>query len=163
VNSKDIDEFYRAHYQEFMLPSQVVVRQIFVERGKHSDEEMKELVNDIIEQLKSEDFCDVAKKYSDESEKCRTYLLTRGTLDRSYENAAFNQDIGKVSVVQTEKGINFVQTLNKLNYNAVPLEKVNESIQSMLEQSKREEVYKEYIKALRKDAEIKNHLIKQDI
>ena len=116
--------------------------------------------NKIVRELKTNDFCNVSKKYSDEEKKCELYTIERGTVSKEYEKAVFSQGINAVSVVSTEQGINFVQTLNKLDYNFLPMKDVEERIVKSVEKEKKDATYKEYISSLREKAKITNYLQK---
>ena len=63
-----------------------------------------------------------------------------------------------MGIVQSEGGIQFVQTLAKLDFKTVPLEAVDDSLLENLEQAKRQSAYRTYIKELRDSATIINYM-----
>lgn len=158
VSRSEIAEFYQDNFQAFMVPEQVIVRQIYLDSNLHTADELEDLAIIVAERLADEEFCNVAE-LSDE-EGCKAYTIARGTVGRRYEDAAFSQDIGEISVVRSEAGVHFIQTVRKLNYNPIPLEELDDEISRSIAAAKKQKIFQEYIDGLRASAEIENYIQK---
>lgn len=158
VTQQEISDVYQKNINQLMVPEYVSVRQIFISNSSHSHEEFVNITNEAIELLKTEDFCVVSERYNDAPDNCTVYDISKGTLFPEYEAAAFSQAIGAASLVQSAQGNHIVQTVNKLNFNPVPLSDINQTLANTLRNAKRRSSYVQLIKGLRENAEIVNNL-----
>lgn len=156
VSETEVTQFYQENIARFLVPGEVVVRQITLPADL-TQEELELAVNTIFTELQTRDFCEVAEQYSLDT-SCASYGISPGDAFPAYEQAAFSQENGDITLVQDESGYYFVQTLNKLDFNPIPLQQVGETIQQQLGQERFQQDYAAYIARLRSEATIVNTL-----
>jgi parvulin-like peptidyl-prolyl isomerase len=118
--------------------------------------ETKEQADDIYQQLKNgADFTQLAKEKSiDPSAKTNggdLGFFKRGKMVPEFQDAAFNLKVGEISrPIQTQFGWHIIKLIEKRSVEQAPYEEAKKSIQSRLEQAKREQRVKEYFEELKK-------------
>lgn len=156
VTQEDITRYYQENAAQFLIPEEVVVRQISLPLNL-SQEELQATVNAVLTDLQSQDFCEVVQTYSLDT-SCASYGITQEDAFPAYVQAAFNQEIGAITFVEGPDAYYFVQTLNRLDFNPVPLDQASQLIEQLLGQEQFQEAYTAYTQELRENAEVINTL-----
>jgi len=161
--SKDISKFYKDNPARFNQPESVRVRHILVAVGKDDNDKVKAEKKEKIENVRKQlvnggNFAELARKYSDcpsrEGGGDLSYI-TRGTMVKEFENAAFSQAVNAISpVVKTEYGYHVIQVLDKKPGRKVAFEEVKDKIAKHLEQVKTMESFNNVVKKLRTNAKV---------
>ena len=150
TTEQEVTAYYQQNINNFFVPQTAQVRHIQLD---NETPDIVNLSNKIAADLQEKDFCEVARSYSNDN--CTTYTLKRGQFIKEYEDVAFTQDIGAISWVNTDQGLFFVQTVNKLDFNPVSLESINQSLTEALTVSKQQTAYQDLISRLRSESDIK--------
>jgi parvulin-like peptidyl-prolyl isomerase len=156
VSNTEVISYYQENIADFLIPEAVVVRQITLSPD-YTDQQLTQVANSIFNELQTGDFCEIAQRYSLDK-TCNSYRITPEDAFPAFVTAAYNQEIGGVTLVQGPDGYYFVQTLNKVNLNSLPLSEVQSSIEAQLGQEKFQEAYDSYVEELRASATIINTL-----
>lgn len=153
ITDEEVRKYYDSHKDQFSSPESVKVRHILV---KSIDEAKK-----VKERLKKgEDFAKVAREVSmDPGSRDRggdLGYVSRGKMVKSFEDAAFAlKKKGEISdIVQTEYGFHIIKLEDRKPAEITPFESARERAQNLLRKEKEEEVFKEYVENLRKNARI---------
>ena len=153
VTGSEIAQYYKDHPDDFSTPEQVRVRHIVVGPRSQSREEALEQIqkvlaglrtqNDAIRfsepaatQMRVHNFAEMAQKYSqDPSAESGGDLgwVSRGQLDPTFEEAAFQMQKGKLSgVIQTNFGYHIIFIEDKRAAGMEPFDQVKASIREFL-------------------------------
>ena len=115
----------------------------------------------IAEKLATTDFCELVRTYSDDAEKkeeCGVYVIPRGMVDQNLENAAFTTQANTTSVVATETGVHFVQTLQVIPTQVTPYAQVASNVQASLANNVLQQRLNLFLQLLRADATVTVYL-----
>ena len=153
VTGSEIAQYYKDHPDDFSTPEQVRVRHIVVGPRSQSREEALEQIqkvlaglrtqNDAIRfsepaatQMRVHNFAEMARQYSqDASAESGGDLgwVSRGQLDPTFEEAAFQMQKGKLSgVIQTNFGYHIIFIEDKRAAGMEPFDQVKASIREFL-------------------------------
>lgn len=156
VSESDVAFYYESNIAQYLVPREVITRQLTAP-SSISAEELNALANTVFTELQTRDFCAVVADYSlDKS--CNNYAITQNDAFPAYVQAAFTQNVGDVSLVQGPDGYYFVLTVEKRDYNPIPLDQVGQAIGQQLRQEEFQEEYAAYIARLRENAIIINNV-----
>lgn len=156
VSQAQAQQYYQNNIDQFLVPQQVIAQQLTLP-GNLTQTQLQLQVNEIYTALQNQEFCTVVEQYSTNPE-CESYSITNETTFPEYVNAAFNQEVGAVSLVQGPDGFYFVRTIDKQNFNPAPFEQVEQNIRQLLLQQQFQREYDNYVSALREDADIVNNI-----
>jgi peptidyl-prolyl cis-trans isomerase D len=151
VTPQEIQQYYKAHQDDYRLPETVTVRHILIKtptpdaNGKVDQKAVdaaRAKAEDIEKQLKAGgNFADLAKKDSDDpgSAKDGGLLppLTRGRTVPEFEQAAFSTPVGQTTgVIRTNYGFHIIHVEAKQEARLKPLDEVKVEIEPVLKQQK---------------------------
>lgn len=158
ATESEIKGFYDESLEYFQVPASAHTRHILVECEQDASEEMhaekKSKAESIRKQLvDGADFTELARKQSD----CPSGQkggdlgeLTRGQTVKEFEDAAFSQPLNETGpVVQTQFGYHIIETLDRTEAHARPIDEVREDIARFLVDRKKQDVIEQYIQELR--------------
>jgi len=160
---QEIEEYYKKNAEKFNTPEKVHARHILVKTDTKDDEGTKQEKKKKIESLrarlvKGEDFEKLAKENSDcpSSQKGGDLgTFSRGRMVKPFEEAAFGQKENEIGpIVETRFGYHIVQVLEHSQPKQGTLEDASPKITQLLKQKKAQQIKKDYLAKLRKDAEI---------
>jgi peptidyl-prolyl cis-trans isomerase SurA len=160
ISTDEVKQYYDAHKQEFNLPEQVELGEIFLSTEGKSPEEIsaihtkaEDLHNRIV---KGEDFDEIAKRYSEGSTAKDGGDLgryQRGQLAPQLENIVFKLDKGQVSdVIQTKTGFEILKVLDHFQAGLQPMDKVSSQIMNEIYKTKMEPALRSYLAQLREES-----------
>ena len=153
VTDAEIAKYYKDHPDDFSTPEQVKVRHIVIGPRSQSREEALEQVQKVLAglhaqneaikfsepaatQMRVHNFAEMARKYSqDPSAESGGDLgwLSRGQLDPTFEEAAFQMQKGKLSgVIQTNFGYHIIFVEDRKAAGTEPFDQAKESIREFL-------------------------------
>jgi peptidyl-prolyl cis-trans isomerase C len=151
VTEMEIDAYFEANRDQFDRPAQVRVRQIIV-----ADEVKGQKVLGLLRQ--GQPFADVAAEYSlspDAQQGGDLGFLSRGEMPPEFDEAAFSLPVGRLSgLVKSEYGYHILLVEEKRKAARLSKNEATEEIRQILEASKKEEVYLEWLQDIRARAEI---------
>jgi len=106
-----------------------------------------------------EDFAALANEYSEDPGSSKNGGLyenfTRGRMVKPFEDAAFGVPVGEISdIVETSYGYHIMKVIER-KPEEKPFEEVKDSMKSILEQDKRNQVYDDNLEKLKKKANFK--------
>jgi peptidyl-prolyl cis-trans isomerase SurA len=160
IDNAEVQKYYDEHKSEFVLPEQVVVREIFVSTEKKTDGDMAALrkkADDLLTRVKGgEDFGELAKRYSDgQTAKDGGDLgeYQRGQLAAAIETAVFKLAKGGVTdVLRTQTGFEILQVREHYAAGLQPEDKVENQITGLLYDEKIRPALRDYLATLREDS-----------
>ena len=161
---EEIEEFYTANTDQFEQPEQVEASHILIQIPSSGDEEEKNAKLAEIEAIKvridgGEDFAEVAKESSQDTGSApqggSLGYFGRGQMIPAFEEVAFALEPGEISdIVETQFGYHLIQVSDKREAGTVPLEEISEQIGIYLTNQKQQQVIGDYLRNLRKGADI---------
>jgi peptidyl-prolyl cis-trans isomerase SurA len=160
IGPEEVRKFYEEHKQEFNLPEQVVLSEIFLSTVGKSPEEVEAVrakANDLHNRVvRGDDFSQIAQKYSEGStakDGGSLGTFQHGQLDKQLENAVFGMNKGQVSdVIETKTGFEILKVMDHYQAGLQPLTKVQEQIQNKLYMEKMEPAMRDYLAQLREES-----------
>jgi peptidyl-prolyl cis-trans isomerase SurA len=160
IGPEEVKQFYEAHKQEFDLPEQVVLAEIFLSTEGKTPEEIaavRRKADDLRNRVvKGQDFTLIAQKYSEgQTAKDGGPLGTfkRGELTKDLDDAVFAMNKGQISdVIQTKTGFEILKVVDHYQAGLQPLSKVQDQIQNKLYMQKMEPAMREYLAQLREES-----------
>jgi parvulin-like peptidyl-prolyl isomerase len=159
-------QYYNDNPGTFKISELVTVKHILISISTRNDSEAEKRADQAFKELKSDksNFCELVKQYSDDSgstDKCGQYTFPKGQMVAEFEDRAFSQAIGNVSMVKTSFGYHILWTINKTPEQIVPFKDVQEQITSVLSKQQANMIYSDFIAKLRENAKIINYLEKK--
>jgi len=157
VTPREIREYYRDHAEEFRQPEQVHVAVITIRRPHGSVEAVQaaEKAAELRRRLKAgEPFDDVAGELSEDSWASRggdRGWLSPSDLRPELARAVAQLQPGQISdLIETPDAYYVVKLLDRRPATTRPLEEVSDRIRATILKDKRERVYRDWIRRLRK-------------
>ena len=159
VTKKEIDEYYKAHKDEYNAPPEVRLQQILLltpaEATPQEVEQIRERAEQIYAAIKQgEDFNAMVKNYSQDATAATggdMGVFRQGELFSALDKAAFTLIVGEVSpVIQTPKGFHIIRVLDKKDRKQMTEEEKRDEIDALLYNQKVESGIKKWIKELKK-------------
>ena len=163
VTDEDIAEFYTANPERFARKENVTARHILLKVEEDASEEARAEAKKEAEAIRKKlaegaDFAELAKAESDCPSKQRGGDLGtfgRGQMVPEFEQIAFSQDIGEISpVVETQFGYHVIEVTGREAAGTQTLDEVSGTIHDRLSAQARNEVFTDYVRGLREDADI---------
>lgn len=161
IGAEEVKQFYEAHKEEFNLPEQVVLAEIFLSTEGKTPEEIEAVrrkAEDLHDRVakKGQDFTQLAQKYS-ESQTANTGgalgTFKRGELTKDLDDAVFALNKGQITdVIQTKTGFEILKVVDHYQAGLQPLAKVQDQIQNKLYMQKMEPAMREYLAQLREES-----------
>ena len=161
VSPSEIDEYYKAHEQEFDEPESVKLSAILI-RVKDSPEDNQkaaELARELLKRLKNgEDFALLAREYSEDSsaqEGGAMGYARKGDLMKDIDEAVFNAKPGEVTeIIQTVLGYHIFKVEEKAPPKKRDLSEVRKQVEDRIFHEKVTGAIKSLVKELKKNAYI---------
>jgi peptidyl-prolyl cis-trans isomerase C len=151
VSDREIADYYKARRAEFDRPAQVRARQIVV-----ADEAEGLKVLGLLRQGQA--FAEVATRYSlspDASDGGDLGFFGRGEMPQEFDEVVFDLPVGKLSdLVKSEYGYHIFLVEERRKATRLTRKQAEGEIRDLLEASKREEAYLNWLQELRARAEI---------
>lgn len=155
--------YYNDNSDSFKVPELVTAKHILISIAEMSRDEAEVRAEFVFEELDDDNsnFCELVEEYSDDAgslTKCGQYAFPRGQMVEEFENRAFEQEVGDVSIVETQFGFHIILTTNKTTEQLIPFKDVEEQIILVLEQQQEKTIFSDLIAKLREEADIINYL-----
>lgn len=164
ITDEAIKQYYEQNKDKFTLPEQATVQHILILINDNTtDSEAKDKIEEIEDELTATNFCELAKKYSEDpgsKDTCGTYTFGKGEMVQEFEEASFDLDINDTEIVKTIYGYHLIK---KLAYNpegAQELSEVEEDIKSFLNDEAAQTNFDKLLVDLRSKATIVNYMYK---
>jgi peptidyl-prolyl cis-trans isomerase SurA len=163
IKEEDLRKVYRERTQEYMIPLEVQVQQIFFAVPRDASPERAAAVEkeaqEVLKQAKSgEDFPELAKKYSQAPEGKEGGVLgffKTNELMPALEEAAFALKPGEVSpLVRSSEGFHILRVMERRGGAPRPFAEVQGKIREEITQAESDRKFQEWIKALKDKAYI---------
>jgi peptidyl-prolyl cis-trans isomerase SurA len=156
----EIKAYYDAHKEEFNLPEEVLLSDLFLSTDGKTPEEaaaVRQKAEDLHGRLvKGDDFAQLATRYSEDNAASQGGNLgpfKRGELSKQIEDVVFALAKGDVTdVIQVKTGFEIFKVTNHFEAGVQPLEKVSEPIQNKLYEQKMEPAMRSYLAELREES-----------
>jgi len=159
-------QYYNENPDTFKIPELVTARHILISTNNRTEKEAYQqarIVLGLLEEDKS-NFCDLVEEYSDDSgslDKCGEYVFPRGQMVKEFEEAAFSQGEGNITLVNTSFGSHIIWTINKTPEQIMRFQDVEEQINRILRTQQEKMLYSDFIAGLRAQADITNYLVQE--
>ncbi|MDD2708725.1 MAG: peptidylprolyl isomerase [Verrucomicrobiae bacterium] len=162
VSPYKIEQYYKAHAEEFKEGEKVKLRLIFIKKGGNEQETegARSLAQELLLKLATgADFTALANVYSEGAEKNNggeLGFVGRDSLRKELADAAFSLNPGQMSkVVETGEGFYIMQVEEKKPSKVTSMEEARDLIERLLIQQQTEELQKRWIQSLRRKAYIR--------
>jgi peptidyl-prolyl cis-trans isomerase SurA len=160
ISPDAVKQYYDAHKQDFDLPEQVVLAEIFLSTEGRTPEEIfsiQKKAEDLHNRLvKGADFTQLAERYSEgQTAKDGGVIGTfkPGVLDKAFDEAVFKLHKGEITdVIQTKTGFEILKVAEHYQAGLQPLSVVQDKIQNQLYMQKMEPALRDYLAQLREES-----------
>lgn len=160
ISPDAVKQYYDAHKQEFDLPEQVVLAEIFLSTEGRTPEEIfsiRKKAEDLHNRLaRGADFTQLAERYSEgQTAKDGGVIGTfkRGMLDKTLDDAVFKLNKGEITdVIQTKTGFEVLKVVEHYQAGLQPLPVVQDKIQNQLYMDKMQPALRDYLAQLREES-----------
>lgn len=153
VGTKEAEEYFKTHQDQYNVPELVRARHILVKDKKQADE--------VLEQLNAgKDFAELAKTYSEDpgskGQGGDLGYFSKGQMVPSFEKTAFSLQIGEISsIIQTDYGYHIIKLEDHKKEQRFQFEQVREEVNKDLAENKKKETWLKFLESLRSQAKIK--------
>ena len=179
VDEADVKKFYEDNVKRYTEPEQIKARHILIRKPRNADAKeataLKAKASKVLREVKrkSNNFEDLAKKYSEDVTKARGGELgwfAKGRMVKSFESAAWALKDGQVSnVVETNFGYHIIKREGYREARTKPFKEVEALIKRSLTARKRNQAIQDSMKKWREESKIEifikgdPEIIKQDL
>jgi peptidyl-prolyl cis-trans isomerase C len=153
-SDEELQAYYEAHMDEFIVPEKVQVRRILIKSGdERPEDEARSLAEDLQGQIAANPgkFKDIATKNSEDPYRRRGgdvgFVPRSGKpgLDQSIVDKAFEMDVEAVSeVFQTDEGFNIIMVANRRERVERTYQQMKGSVLRKVKNEKLAEMYEQY-------------------
>ncbi len=162
VSPGEVNEYYKAHSQEFVQGDRVQLQHILIRASTHSGEEAKSLAESLAAQIKAGKFFEeLAKAYSEGSEAKeggQMGWVEKGQLLGEIDEKVFSLEAGQVTEpIQSSLGYHIFKALERKQFSIKPLSDVRGQIQDVLFKEKLKTRLESWMQSLKKNAYISIH------
>jgi peptidyl-prolyl cis-trans isomerase C len=151
VSNAEIEQYYNSHLEDYTQPEKIQARLILTNTIEEAQQALERL-------RAGERFADVARDLSIHSSRANGGLLdpfTRGTYNKSFEDAAFALKVGDLSdIIKTDAGFSIIEKTAEIPRQIKPLSAVRGRISEILLSQKEHAVLQEFIAQLKSGAQI---------
>ena len=160
---EEIQKFYDENKEGFSQGETVAASHILIKVDPADDDAAKAAKRARLEDLRKQvlegaDFAELAKANSDcpsASSGGDLGSFGRGQMVPEFEDAAFTQPVGSVGeIVETQFGFHLVKVTERLEAKAIDFSEAKTRISDILYSQKQQDVVKEYVEGLRKQADV---------
>lgn len=157
ISPKKIERYYATNTAKFTVGNRVKLRMIVIDRAKHTAEEGPKIAAKALERLKAgEDFAKVADEMSDDARRFKggdRGWTEEASLRDELRKVAFSLPAGQLSDVVEIQGTHFILKADERQQSGVkPLTEVRQEVESILKDSERQRLQKQWLSKLRKKA-----------
>lgn len=168
VTTEQALTYYNDNPETFKIPELTTAKHILVSSDERTEEEAEARADMVLFQLEEDksNFCGLVNQYSDDAgsmETCGEYTFPRGQMVEEFEETAFTQETGGISMVQTLFGYHIIWTVNKTPEQLIPFKDVQEQIIIILEQQQEKMLYSDLSIRLKENAVIINYLEEAEV
>lgn len=160
IGSDEVQKYYDAHKNEFVMPEEVDLSVIFFSTENKTPQEValiRQKADGVLKRLKSgDDFGELAKRFSEgptsaQGGELGTYK--RGELTPDLEKLVFALKKGDMTdVIPASNGIQIIRVNRHFDAGLQPLSKVEQEVENALYQEKIQPAMRKYLAQLRKDS-----------
>ena len=159
VSPGEVNEYYKAHSQEFIQGDQVRLQHILIRVSTHSEEEAKSLVESLASQIKQgKPFEELAKSYSEGTEAKEggeMGWVEQGQLLGEIDKEVFSLKAGEVTgPIKSSLGYHLFKVVDRKQFSVRPLPDVRGQIQDTLFKEKLRTRLENWMQSLKKSAYI---------
>ncbi|MBN2135084.1 MAG: peptidylprolyl isomerase [Acidobacteria bacterium] len=154
ITDEEIKDYYNRNIRDFSEPGNIRISQVFISTSDRSEEDAKNLANEISAKIKGGlGFTEAVRLYSDDKTNDGDLgFFAEGELIKELSDSAFKMNAGDVSeVIKTDNGYHIIQVTEKKIAKTIPLKDVRAQIVDKLRFQRLPEAEKEYIKTLQKE------------
>jgi peptidyl-prolyl cis-trans isomerase SurA len=160
ISPDAVKQYYDAHKEEFDLPEQVVLAEIFLSTEGRTPEEVfsiRKKAEDLHNRLaKGADFTQLAERYSEgQTAKDGGVIGTfkRGMMNKAFDDAVFKLNKGEITdVIQAQTGFEILKVVEHYQAGLQPLAVVQDKIQNQLYMDKMQPALRDYLAQLREES-----------
>ena len=161
ITPAEISQYYKEHKEDFHVPAQVHLKNIFLKLDENGDKEKEanttKKINDIYAQLeKGVEFVELVEKYSEAPnvvDAGNMGYLRRGSMREEIEDAVFKLKVGEFTKpIKTSSGYYIFKVIEKQDAFIAPQENVQDKIREELYQVRLKEKLKNWINKLKESA-----------
>lgn len=164
VSVEAINDYYLQNKAQFTQPEEVTVQHILILVDDNvTDSQASKKINDINDELTDNNFCELAKKYSEDpgsKDTCGTYTFGKGEMVPEFEDASFRLDINETEIVKSTYGYHLIKKLAYFPETVLELSEVEESIKTVLHDERTQQNFDSLLAELRAKATIVNYMYK---
>ncbi len=162
ISPESVKQYYDAHKQDFVMPEQVVLSEIFLNTEGRTPEEVqaiREKAEDIHGRLvRGADFAQMAQRYSQgqtAQDGGNLGSFKRGLMDPQLDAAVFKLNKGQITpVIQTKNGFEILKVDQHYQAGLQPMAKVESQIEDKLYVQQLQPAMQKYLAQLREESYI---------
>lgn len=156
VTEEELKNYYDENQSEFEVQEQVEARHILLEDKETAEEVMNKLEN-------GEDFTELAKEHSTgpsaEEGGELGFISKDQNIAEKFKEAIFALDVGNRSeIVETQYGFHIIEVTDRKDGGLQDYEEVKEQVKQKLTNQKGQNIWDEFVRELRDEAEIEKEL-----
>ena len=159
VSPGEVNEYYKAHSQEFVQGDRVHLQHILIRFSAHSEEEAGALAASVASQLKEgKAFEELAKKYSEGAEAKEggdMGWVEKGQLMGEIDEKVFALQTGQVAdPIKSSLGYHLFKVVERKQFSVKPLTDVRAQVQDVIFKEKLKTRLESWLQSLKKNAYI---------
>jgi len=167
IHDEDIRRVYRERIQEYMIPLEVKLQQIFFAAPRDAAPEkvaaIEKQAGEVLKQAKEGgDFSELARKFSQSpegKEGGNLGFFKSKELIPELEEASFSLEAGEISpLVRTSEGFHILRVMERRGGEPKPYAEVQDKIREEMMQAESEKKFQEWMKSLKSKAYVENKL-----
>lgn len=166
ITDDAIAQYYEQNKNNFAQAEQVTVQHILILTSDNvTDEQAKDKIEDIEDELTDTNFCELAKEYSEDpgsKDTCGIYTFGRGEMVKEFEEASFDLDINDTDIVKTIYGYHLIKKLDYTPEKIQELSEVSDDIKRFLSDETAQKNFEALLTDLRSKATIINYMYKTE-
>jgi len=166
ITDDAINQYYDQNKEKFGAPEQATVQHILILVTENfTQNQAKNKIDDIEDELTKNNFCELAAKYSEDpgsKDTCGTYTFGKGEMVAEFEEAAFTLDINETEIVKTVYGYHLIKKLDYFPESTKELSEVEEEIRGFLNDNAAQVNFDALLSELRSKATIVNYMYKTE-
>ena len=162
VSPGEVNEYYKAHSEEFEQGDRVHLQHILIRVSTHSEEEAKLLAESLVSRIKEgSSFEELAKSYSEGAEAKEggeMGWVEKGQLLGEIDEKVFSLEAGQVTEpIQSSLGYHVFKVVERKQFSVRPLSDVRGQVQDILFKERLKARLESWMQSLKKNAYISIH------
>ena len=167
IHDEDIRRVYRERIQEYMIPLEVQLQQIFFAAPRDAAPEKVAAIEKQAGEVRKQaeeggDFSELARKFSqspEAKEGGNLGFFKSKELSPELEEASFSLEPGEISpLVRTSEGFHILRVMERRGGKPKPYAEVQDKIREEMMQAESEKKFQEWMKSLKSKAYVENKL-----